>query len=200
MDDGWKKDREVIASATEEPWGMGSTIVNYDDAVFITRACTRWLVALDRIVALEARLADKEEQEDEYAALRRRAVDAEFDLATMRLARGQLLKKLDDVRAETASTETVLRADIKQLNKELDDMLRTAGEMKAGYEDAIELSGKEVAALAAELSEAQAEVTRLRLLVASPLTMLSNALEWCVEGMYGPALVMIDAWVKKNDV
>ena len=46
--------------------------------------------------------------------------------------------------------------------------------------------------------EYRAEIKRLRELVASPLTMLHGALEWCEEGMYTSALMIIDEWMEKN--
>lgn len=43
------------------------------------------------------------------------------------------------------------------------------------------------------------EILRLRKMVATPLTMLSGALEYCKHGMLGPAIDMIETWIKQND-
>jgi hypothetical protein len=51
----------------------------------------------------------------EYAELRRRAEDAEFDLVTMTRARDRLLKRLDDLRAESRSTEMILKGEAEWL-------------------------------------------------------------------------------------
>jgi len=53
----------------------------------------------------------------EYAELRRRAEDAEFDLVTMTRVRDRLIKQLDDLRAETRSTETVMRSERIRLKR-----------------------------------------------------------------------------------
>jgi len=48
----------------------------------------------------------------EYAELRRRAEDAEFDLQTMTRARDRLLKQLEDLRAEHASEVATLKGQL----------------------------------------------------------------------------------------
>jgi len=60
----------------------------------------------------------------EYAELRRRAEDAEFDLATMQRVQDRLLKKLDDLRAESRSTESVLKSRADGLRRAMRQALK----------------------------------------------------------------------------